>query len=42
MANNLRKAEEHIAALERICLIPCEAYEDLKNAVAHYRAPAAR
>ena len=29
-----RKAEEHLAALERIWLIPCEEYEDLKNAVA--------
>mgnify|MGYP003693953465 CR=1 FL=1 len=24
MANNLAKAEEHLAALQRICLIPCE------------------
>jgi Flp pilus assembly protein TadD len=40
MANNLPKAEEHLAALERICLIPCEEYEDLKKAVADYRAHA--
>ena len=38
MANNLNKAEEHLAALQRICLIPCEEYEDLKKAVAAYRA----
>ena len=35
--NDLPKAEEHLAALERICLIPCEEYEDLKKAVAEYR-----
>jgi Flp pilus assembly protein TadD len=42
MANNLSKAEEHLAALQRICLIPCEEYDDLKKAVADYRARAAR
>ena len=40
MANNLTKAEEHLAALQRICLIPCEEYEDLKKAVSDYRARA--
>ena len=40
MANNLPKAEEHLAALQRICLIPCEEYEDLKKAVTEYRARA--
>jgi Flp pilus assembly protein TadD len=42
LANNLTKAEEHLAALQRICLIPCEEYEDLKKAVADYRARAAK
>ena len=42
MANNLTKAEEHLAALQRICLIPCEEYEDLKKAIADYRARAAK
>ena len=42
MANNLTKAEEHLAALQRICLLPCDEYEDLKKAVADYRARAAR
>jgi len=42
MANNVAKAEEHLAALQRICLIPCEEYEDLKKAVADYRARAGR
>jgi len=37
MVNDLAKAEEHLAALQRICLIPCEEYEDLKNAIAAYR-----
>ena len=42
MANNPVKAEEHLAALQRICLIPCEEYEDLKKAIADYRARAAK
>ena len=42
IANNLTKAEEHLAALQRICLIPCEEYEDLKQAVADYRARVAK
>jgi Flp pilus assembly protein TadD len=42
IANDLSKAEEHLAALQRICLIPCEEYEDLKKAVADYRARAAK
>ncbi len=37
IVNNLAKAQEHLAALQRICLIPCEEYEDLKKAVADYR-----
>ena len=35
--NNLAKAEEHLAALEKICLIPCEEYDDLKKEIAEYR-----
>ena len=34
MVDNLAKAEEHLASLERICLIPCAEYEDLKRAIA--------
>ena len=37
MTNNVAKAEEHLAALEKICLIPCEEYDDLKEAIAAYR-----
>ncbi len=37
IVNDLAKAEEHLATLQRICLIPCEEYADLKNAIAAYR-----
>ena len=30
------KAEEHLAALERICLIPCEEFGDLERAIAAF------
>jgi tetratricopeptide (TPR) repeat protein len=39
---NLPQAEEHLAALERICLIPCEEYDDLKRAIAKFRRLASR
>jgi Flp pilus assembly protein TadD len=42
MANNLAKAEQHLAALEKICLIPCEEYEDLKKELAEYRRRAGK
>jgi hypothetical protein len=37
LIDNLPKAEEHLAALEKICLVSCEELEDLKRAVADYR-----
>ena len=37
MVNNLAKAEEHLAALQKICLIPCEEYDDLRKKIAEYR-----
>ena len=37
MAGNLVKAEEHLAALERICLIPCEERGQLERKLAEYR-----
>ena len=37
IVNNLTKAEEHLAALQKICLIPCEEYNDLKNLIDVYR-----
>ena len=33
---NLGKAEEHLVALNQICLIPCEEYDDLMRAIAEY------
>jgi len=38
LVGNLAKAEEHLAALERICLLPCEEQEDLKEEVEKYKA----
>ncbi|MBI3635705.1 MAG: tetratricopeptide repeat protein [Candidatus Rokubacteria bacterium] len=37
MVNDLAKAQEHLAALKGICLIPCEEYADLDKAIAAYR-----
>ena len=37
MAANLAKAEEHLKALDRLCLFSCEEYRDLKKAVAEYK-----
>jgi Flp pilus assembly protein TadD len=42
LVNNLAKAEEHLAALQKICLIPCEEYEDLKKKVDAYRRSAGK
>ena len=42
LANDLASAEQHLAALEKICLIPCEEYEDLMKAVAEHRRRVAR
>jgi tetratricopeptide (TPR) repeat protein len=35
-------AEQQLAALERVCLIPCEEFGDLERAIAAYRASATR
>lgn len=40
--DNLSKAQEHLAALEKICLVPCEEYEDLKREIDAYRRRAAK
>jgi Flp pilus assembly protein TadD len=37
LAGNLAKAEEHLDALQKICLIPCEEYGDLKKEIDAYR-----
>ena len=39
-ANNLAKAEEHLAALNKLCLLPCEEYSDLRRAIATYKQTA--
>ena len=36
------KAQQELATLENLCLIPCEEYEDLKRAIAAYRRLATR
>ncbi len=36
------KAEQHLAALESLCLIPCQEYDDLQRAIAAYKTLAAR
>ena len=37
MLNDLRSAEKHLAALRKICLLPCEELADLENAIKAYR-----
>ncbi len=37
MVNNLARAEEHLAALDKICFFPCEEYRDLKKEIEAYR-----
>src|SRR3954468_9779585 len=39
---DLAKAEEHLTALERVCLIPCDEYDDLRRAIAKYNKVAKR
>ena len=36
------KAEQQLAALESLCLLPCQEYDDLKRAIATYKRLAAR
>jgi Flp pilus assembly protein TadD len=40
VVGNLAKAQEHLAALERICLVPCEQYDGLRKAIDKYRSRA--
>lgn len=42
LVNNLAKAKEHLAALDRLCFFGCDEYTDLKKAVAAYEARAKR
>ena len=38
ITGNLPKAEERLAALDKVCKLPCEEYTDLKKSVARYKA----
>lgn len=38
MVNNLAKAEEHRAALDRICFFPCHEFTELKEKIAAYKS----
>ena len=38
MADNLAKAEEHLATLKRLCLSACEERDDLMKSIERYRA----
>ena len=37
LVNDLARAEQHLAALQKICLIPCSEYTDLKKQIEVYR-----
>ena len=37
IVSNLPKAQEHLSALQRICLLPCEEYDDLRKKIEIYR-----
>lgn len=38
MVNDATKARQHLAALDKLCFLPCEEYSDLKKAIAAYEA----
>jgi hypothetical protein len=38
--NDLPKAKEHLAQLDRLCLLSCEQYRDLKKAIQAYEKKA--
>jgi len=39
---DLPKAKEHLAVLDKLCLLPCEEYSDLKKAVRDYEGSGGR
>ena len=41
MAGNIAKAEEHLAALDRLCTFSCEEYRTLKTSVAEHKQKSA-
>jgi tetratricopeptide (TPR) repeat protein len=38
MTGELPKAEQRLAALDKVCALPCEEYSDLKKSVARFKA----
>ena len=38
ITGDLAKAEQRLATLDKVCLLPCEEYSDLKKSVARYKA----
>lgn len=38
MVGDLPKAKQHLAALDKLCFLPCEEHTDLKKAIAAYEA----
>ena len=38
MVNNLPKAKEQLATLDKLCFFPCKEFSDLKNSIAEYEA----
>ena len=38
MVGDLPKAKQHLAALDKLCFMPCEEHTDLKKAIAAYEA----
>src|SRR5262245_29905599 len=40
MVNNLPKAEEHLARLDKLCFFPCSEFRELKSAVEKYKSTA--
>ena len=38
IVGNLPKAEQRLATLDKVCVLPCEEYTDLKQSVARYKA----
>jgi Flp pilus assembly protein TadD len=37
LTGNLKKAEEHLSALDKLCFFPCSEYTELKEKVAEYK-----
>ena len=42
MVNNLPRAEEHLALLDKLCFFSCEEYRDLKKLIEEYRQRAGK